>query len=106
MYKRAGLKKSQASEAHWVLFLFLPFLAGAYSVWNFRAKWAKNIMWAFIVFYGFTFSISKENTGEGNESDIARYTYEVKTLYREPLTVKSAVNYFYETGEADILRTI
>lgn len=53
----------------WVLFLLWPFMSFLVAAKNFRAPWAKNIIWAFTVFYGVTFTISQDN----KESDINRY---------------------------------
>ena len=94
--------KLQGSDSHWFLFLLLPFFASITAVRNFRAPWAKNVVWAFVVFYGFTFAIAKEN----NDTDIVRYIDELKELYGKSLSFSDMINLFRESGEADVLRTI
>lgn len=100
--------KRQHGSSHWSLFLLLPFFSAMNAVRNFRAPWAKNILWAFIVFFGLTFSIGKEtmSTGLDSGSDINRYVDQVQELYGKSLTLDDAVEYFEESGEADILRTV
>jgi hypothetical protein len=101
------LKKAGSTDAHWILFFLLPFFAALYSVWSYRAKWAKNVLWAFVIFYGTTFSTSEETSKhELGSADIYRYAAEVEELHKEPMTINLALEYFYETGEADILRTL
>ena len=95
-----------ASDTHWLLFVFFPFFASMASLHNFRASWAKNVMWAFIVFYGITFSIGKESKLESGSSDIVRYVEGMKALKSRTLSLDDAINYFKESGEADILQTI
>ena len=53
----------------WGLFLLTPLLSLVVSAKNIKAPWAKNIIWAFTAFYGFTFSITSGNAN----SDINRY---------------------------------
>ena len=95
-----------ASDTHWLLFVFFPFFASMASLHNFRASWAKNVMWAFIVFYGITFSIGKESKLESGSSDIVRYVEGMQALKSQSLTLDGAIKYFKESGEADILQTI
>lgn len=51
----------------WVFFLFSPFLAVLYSFKNYKHSFAKNIIWAFTVFYGYTFVFFND------EMDSTRY---------------------------------
>jgi hypothetical protein len=94
--------KLQGSDSHWFLFLLLPFFAGVTAVRNYKAPWAKNMIWAFIVFYGFTFAIANEN----NDTDIVRYIDELKELYGQNLSFSDMIDLFKSSGEADVLRTI
>ncbi|HMO61151.1 MAG TPA: EpsG family protein [Ferruginibacter sp.] len=101
------LKRGGESDAHWALFFLFPFFSALYAIWSYRSKWAKNVLWAFVVFYGTTFSTSVETSNkELGASDIHRYAEEVQELYKQPMTVKLALSYFNETGEVDILRTV
>lgn len=102
------ISRRQPNSSHWFLFLLLPFFAGMKALQNFRAPWAKNILWAFVVFYGFTFTIGKETSSTSSDSggDINRYVEEFQSLYGKPLTLSESIDFFKESGEADILRTI
>jgi len=51
----------------WIFFLFSPFLTLLYSFKHYRHTFAKNILWAFTIFYGYTFIIFNE------EMDSHRY---------------------------------
>lgn len=51
----------------WIFFIFSPFLTVIYSLKNYRHTFAKNVIWAFTVFYGYTFIIFNE------EMDSHRY---------------------------------
>lgn len=68
---------------------------------NYRAAYAKNIIWAFTVFYGLTFHIGLGNEG----SDIVRYIEDYQFLHNQSLTWSSVLTYFAISGEVDILRT-
>lgn len=85
-----------------VLFLIWPLLAVASAFNHYRSGWGKNILWAFVVFYGLVFSISTENSG----SDIVRYVTEYQNLYHVEMTVSSAERYFEQSKEIDVARTL
>src|SRR5699024_3364969 len=85
-----------------ILFLIWPFLALISAFKNYRSGWGKNVLWAFIAFYGFSFAIGAESQG----SDIVRYVAELQYLHGIPITFSFAVNYFLQSGEIDIVRTI
>jgi hypothetical protein len=95
-------KKLQASDSHWFIFLLLPFFASLTALKNYRAPWAKNVVWAFVVFYGFTFAIAKESF----DADITRYIDDLKNLYGRSLNFYTILDIFNESGEADIVRTL
>lgn len=44
----------------YILFLVWPFLALYHAIINYQSKYAKNIVWFFCAFFGFTFVISSE----------------------------------------------
>jgi len=96
-------KKLQTSDSHWFIFLLLPFFASITAVRSFRSDWAKNVVWAFIVYYGFTFANAKEIMGT---SDISRYVDDLKELYGRSLNLADVLMIFKESGEADVVRTI
>ncbi|MDX1639547.1 MAG: EpsG family protein [Balneolaceae bacterium] len=85
-----------------ILFLVWPVLAVASAFQNYRSSWGKNVLWAFIAFYGLCFAIGTES----KESDIVRYVNEVKILHNSELTLEEAVTYYQESGEIDIGRTL
>ena len=85
-----------------ILFIIWPFLALASAFRNYTAGWGKNILWAFVAFYGFVFAIGLEN----QNSDIVRYVAEIEMLSSQQMTVSSAFNYFVEKGEIDIIDTV
>lgn len=86
----------------WMLFLIWPFLAAASAVANFHRPWAKNIVWAFVAFYGFTFAIGAES----ERSDIVRYVAQYQELHLQDMTVDTAKRYYQESGEIDFARTV
>jgi len=85
-----------------VAFLLSPFLSAVAAFRNYRRPWAKNMFWAFCVFYGFTFAIGAESSG----SDIVRYAAQLEDLYEVNMTFTKAIDYFAYSGEIDILKTI
>jgi hypothetical protein len=85
----------------WILFFVWPFLSVISAFKNYKKPWAKNILWAFIAFYGFTFAIGIEN----ESSDIVRYIDEYQQLHQVEMTLVSSKEYFDNSGEVDVLRT-
>ncbi len=83
------------------LFLIWPLLAVASAFRNYQANWGKNILWAFVAFYGFAFAIGAENQG----ADIVRYVAEVEYLHGIQMSFDDAIEYFTESGEVDIVKT-
>ncbi|MES2849579.1 MAG: EpsG family protein [Bacteroidota bacterium] len=92
----------QGSDSHWFLFVLFPFISMIMAIRGYKSAWAKNIVWAFIVFYGFTFAVGKEST----DSDIIRYVEELREMYKKDFSVDQVVAFFKESGEADVVRTI
>jgi hypothetical protein len=85
-----------------ILFLVWPFLSLCSAFWNYKSRWGKNILWAFVAFYGFVFAIGAENQG----ADIVRYAVEVEELHRAKMTASDAVDYFLASGQVDFFETI
>lgn len=83
------------------IFFVWPLLAVVTAFWNYRSGWAKNILWAFIAFYGFSFAIGTES----QDSDIVRYVEEVQYLHGIQMTAGDAIEYYQQSGEVDLLRT-
>src|SRR5690625_4997052 len=84
-----------------LMFFIWPLLAVISAFRNYRSNWGKNILWAFVAFYGFSFAIGAENQG----SDIVRYAEEVEYLHKVEMTISDAFTYYGQSGEIDILRT-
>lgn len=92
------------NKDHWYLFLLFPFLAGVVAIKNYKASWAKNIIWAFIVFYGFTISISNESSKNDKTADINRYAMQVRDLYKTDLKFQDIVKLYKDNEDIDILK--
>jgi hypothetical protein len=82
-----------------VIFLIWPFLAVVSAFQNYRAGWAKNIFWAFCVFYGFVYAIGAETAN----SDIVRYVARLEALHSMNLSISGGIDYFLNTGEIDVI---
>jgi hypothetical protein len=74
---RAG--KAKGDEAFLIWFL-LPFYSAIIALRNYQYPWAKNIIWLFIIFYGFTFVASDKSM------DSARYIESLKYFAKEKTT--------------------
>lgn len=92
--------KSHSRFYEWLLFFISPLIATWVSIKNFRQFANPNILWAFVIFFGFTFAIGSENQG----SDINRYVYQLKQLYQQSFTFQEGIDYFFQSGEADVMR--
>lgn len=90
-------------STYYIVFIYLvwPLLAVFLALWNYRSRWGKNILWAFIAFYGFCFAIGTES----QDSDIVRYAEEVQYLHGIQMSAADAIAYYKQSGEVDILRT-
>jgi hypothetical protein len=85
----------------WCLFLLAPILSLLVSVKNIRSSWAKNILWGFIIFYGFTFSITADNAG----GDINRYVSWFYEMRNSNMTFNDLLGLFYVDDDyADVLQ--
>lgn len=85
---------------NWVYFFFSPLIGAYVSIKNFRELQNPNILWAFVVFFGFTFATGTESQG----SDIVRYALQLKTLYQQTFTFEEGITYFLKSGEIDVMR--
>ena len=93
-------RKSQVYAG--VLFLIWPLLALFSALKHYKKPWAKNIAWAFIAFFGFTFAIGSASAN----NDIVRYAAHFKSLHEVQFTFSKAIDYFLASGEIDILSTL
>lgn len=84
-----------ADMSLWVLFFIWPLLALVSSIKNYREKWAKNGLWLFIVFYGYTFF-----SQEGNDS--YRYIQYFHELYNSETSLNAFSGMFYSGGQRSV----
>lgn len=94
-----------ADKSHFhaaILFVISPFLAVISAFANNRKSWAKNIFWAFCAFYGLVFAIGIETSG----SDVVRAVSKLTSLHATPMSLSMALEYFAQSGNADIVSTI
>jgi len=84
------------------LFLIWPLLSVVSALKNRKAPWAKNICWAFVAFFGFTFAIGAEN----ESADIVRYIQSYQSMHSVQMTFSSSIEYLQQREEIDIARPI
>ena len=63
-----GLKKKNKVFV-FILFLISPLLSLAIALKNYRSSWAKNVVWLFVTFYGYTLVISNEGMDANSYRD-------------------------------------
>lgn len=74
-----SLQWTRAKSNAWLAFasfLVWPFLSLVYAIINWRSPWAKNIVWLFCGFFGFTFVISNEGVDANRYRE---YLFELHT---------------------------
>lgn len=86
----------------YLTFLVWPFFSLLFSFANYRSSFAKNILWLFIVFFGFTFVIGTEG------SDANYYRDELVSYHEMDIDLLSFVNDVSEgkTGRGDYLQPV
>lgn len=94
------MKVYQIRIQYWLLFFISPLLSTFLVLKGYRYSFAKNVLWAFILFYGFTFAIGNES----ESSDIIRYVAQLKILHQESFTIHQAIKYYNDSREVDVLR--
>lgn len=78
-----------------VFYLISPFLALLSAIYNYRSRWAKNILWLFVAFYGFTFVISTGGI------DANRYRDKFLFIAQNNLGLTDLVNRFSLLGDSE-----
>ena len=97
--------KGNFSSAPWLLFVFIPIGAAIASLRNIRALWARNVFWAFVVFYGATFAVAAEDSKSKDiQSDIHRYREQVEDLYIMELDYNGIKKLYAENDDVDVLK--
>lgn len=76
--------------SEWGLFIIHPVTAVITAFANYRSSFAKNIVWLFVAFYGFTMVISDEGM------DANRYRDDFLSLSKTEVTAKSFVGMLYQ----------
>lgn len=78
-------------------FVFFPFLGFIQAIKHYRESWAKNSIWLFVIFYGYTMC-------RPEIMDSSRYVTKLKQLYNTPLNWEVFIANFYsdESGTVDI----
>ncbi len=92
-----------SGSASYILWLVMPFASLLYAINNYRATWAKNIIWLFVIFYGYTFVISND------QLDSNRYKLALLEMSQKPatsLTEFSILLYGDDTDYVDILQPL
>lgn len=84
--------KRKSLISAWVLFLINPFCASIIALVNYRESFAKNIIWLFVAFYGFTMVISNEGM------DANRYRDSFITLTSSKTSAKDFIDLLYQEG--------
>lgn len=79
----------------YIIFLLNPLFSFFYAIKNYRASWAKNIVWLFTIFCGFTFII---NIYSGTDSLI--YVDDLKYMHNSKLTLDDITNTFYSDAKS------
>jgi len=80
-----------------MVFLLSPIVSVLISLKNFRAPWVKNIVWAFIVFYGFNFVIYDELM------DANRYAEKIVILHQTDVSFDNFFGLFLSDEESSYL---
>ena len=75
-----------------VFFLLNPFLGFIQAFKHYKDNWAKNSVWVFVIFYGFTMN-------RPEEMDSSRYVLRLKELYEASVNWDSFLANFYSDDE-------
>ena len=88
-----------------ILFLIWPFFALTYAIRNYKAVWAKDIIWFFVIFYGYTIAV--HDVGEAT-MDANRYRDKFIAMAAKEVSFREISATFYDAEEQslDILETI
>lgn len=79
-------------ETSILFFLISPFIGLIQAFKNFKEAWAKNALWFFVVFFGFTMFLPP-----GSDAD--RYTAKLEILHNSPVTWNSFSSSFFAEDE-------
>ncbi len=102
-----GVKvKKSNSEYSFFLFLIWPFFAALFAIRNYRAVWAKDLIWFFVAFFGFTLTIVVTDAEE--KSDANRYRDKFVEMAAQKVSFENVTSLFYdeESQVLDILESL
>lgn len=91
---------SHHKSYHWIFFYLQPFFTLIHYLVNFRKPAAKNVMWAFTVYFAMTIAIGEESQG----SDINDYMEDVVLMSNYNWGWDELVNFYQDSGEIDVFR--
>ena len=81
---------------NFVFFIFSPFLGLVQALKYYKESWAKNSIWLFVIFYGFTMY-------RPEVMDSSRYVTKLETLYHAPLSWDQfTANFYTEEGNSSV----
>jgi len=83
-----------------LIFLLSPLLAVVVAAKQYREVWAKNIVWLFAAYYGFTFVIGNQ------ESDVNRYKVTFEELAAKRLGLGQFIDSLFTESKLDFLHPI
>ena len=86
---------------NFIFFLLSPFLGFIQAIKHYRENWAKNCIWLFVIFYGYTMY-------RPESMDSSRYVTKLQELYKAPLNWDVFITNFYseDTGDVDIYQPL
>ncbi len=89
-----------------ILFLIWPFFSMIYAIRNYRAIWAKDLVWFFVIFFGFTLTIILADSDE--QSDGSRYRDKFVAMAGQQVSFDNVAILFYdeESQVLDVIETI
>lgn len=89
-----------------ILFLIWPFFSIIYAIRNYRAIWAKDLVWFFVIFFGFTLTIILADSDE--QSDGSRYRDKFVAMAGQQVSFDNISVLFYDVDSQvlDVLETI
>lgn len=90
---KQSIKKDNRSLWSIVIFFIWPLGAVFYAFYNYRRKWSKNIVWLYLIYFGYTFKIPPKSTIDAN-----RYWDYLEKLHYSSITFGDVISTLYSTG--------
>lgn len=101
-----SIKTNPERKYSLILFLIWPFFSMIYAIRNYRAIWAKDLVWFFVIFFGFTLTIILADSDE--QSDGSRYRDKFVAMAGQQVSFDNISVLFYDVDSQvlDVLETI